>query len=105
MAIKIVRGVLPGERSLRRFRDERRILAALEHPNIARLLDGGTTEDGMPYLVMEYVEGVPLDVVLRHSEAVGSCSACACFGRCAPPFNSRTSGSSSIATSSRATFS
>jgi eukaryotic-like serine/threonine-protein kinase len=43
-----------------RFWQERRILAALNHPNIARLLDGGATEDGQPYLVMEYVAGVPI---------------------------------------------
>ncbi len=46
---------------LERFRSERQILASLEHPNIARLLDGGTTEDGLPYLVMEYIDGVPID--------------------------------------------
>ena len=40
---------------------ERQILAWLDHPNIARLLDGGTTEDGLPYFVMEYVEGEPID--------------------------------------------
>ena len=43
-----------------RFRNERQILAALDHPNIAGLLDGGTTEDGQPYIVMEYVIGEPL---------------------------------------------
>lgn len=46
---------------LARFRAERQILASLEHPGIARLLDGGATDDGRPYLVMEYIEGVPLD--------------------------------------------
>jgi serine/threonine-protein kinase len=46
---------------LSRFRSERQILAALDHPNMARLLDGGTTEEGMPYLVLEYVEGEPID--------------------------------------------
>ena len=46
---------------LRWFRDERQILATLDHPNIARLMDGGTTGDGVPYLVMEFVEGVPID--------------------------------------------
>ena len=46
---------------IERFRSERQILASLDHPNIARLLDGGTTEDGLPYLVMEYIEGVPID--------------------------------------------
>ncbi|MBI1762243.1 MAG: protein kinase [Acidobacteria bacterium] len=46
---------------VRRFRQERQILASLEHPNIARLLDGGATPAGLPYLVLEYVEGQPLD--------------------------------------------
>jgi tetratricopeptide (TPR) repeat protein len=46
---------------LRRFREERQILADLEHPNVARLLDGGTTADGRPYFVMEYVDGRPID--------------------------------------------
>ncbi|HUQ92664.1 MAG TPA: serine/threonine-protein kinase [Bryobacteraceae bacterium] len=56
-ALKLVRRGLASEADLRRFRQERQILARLEHPNIARLVDGGTTEDGLPYLVMEYVEG------------------------------------------------
>jgi tetratricopeptide (TPR) repeat protein/predicted Ser/Thr protein kinase len=60
VAIKVVRGVL-GDEAWRRFRDERQILASLEHPCIARLLDGGTTPEGVPYLVMEYVEGVAID--------------------------------------------
>ncbi len=47
---------------LRRFRTERQILATLEHPSIARLLDGGTTDDGLPYIVMEHIEGEPIDV-------------------------------------------
>ena len=46
---------------LKRFRSERQILAALQHPNIARLLDGGATEEGTPWLAMEYVDGVPID--------------------------------------------
>jgi serine/threonine-protein kinase len=57
VAIKVVRRGLDTEDILRRFRNERQILASLEHPNIARLIDGGTTDDGLPYLVMEYVEG------------------------------------------------
>ena len=57
VAIKLVRPGLDTEFILRRFRRERQILARLEHPNIARLLDGGTTSDGTPYIVMEYVEG------------------------------------------------
>ena len=46
---------------LARFRGERQILASLDHPNIARLLDGGTTDDGLPFFVMEYIEGQPID--------------------------------------------
>src|SRR5437773_8946061 len=49
------------EAVLQRFRDERQILADLDHPNIGRLLDGGTTADGVPYFVMEYVDGQPID--------------------------------------------
>jgi tetratricopeptide (TPR) repeat protein len=62
VAIKVVRG---GEALVQRFRQERQILAALEHPNIARLFDGGTTAEGLPYLVMEYVEGTPIDEYAR----------------------------------------
>jgi tetratricopeptide (TPR) repeat protein/predicted Ser/Thr protein kinase len=61
VAIKIVRGGAAADSIVRRFLQERQILAALEHPNIARLIDGGTTRDGLPYLVMEYIDGVPLD--------------------------------------------
>ena len=65
VAIKLVRGAAAGEALIRRFRQERQILAALEHPNIARLFDGGATADGLPYLVMEYVEGTPIDEYCR----------------------------------------
>jgi hypothetical protein len=60
VALKVVREV-GSERVLKWFRYERQILASLEHPNIARLLDGGTTDEKIPYLVMEYVEGIPID--------------------------------------------
>ncbi|MBI5083048.1 MAG: serine/threonine protein kinase [Acidobacteria bacterium] len=59
-AIKVVKRGMDTEVLLNRFRQERQILARLEHPNIARLIDGGATEDGRPYLVMEYVDGFPL---------------------------------------------
>jgi len=59
-AVKILRAEQRAPGLLERFRQERQILAELEHPNIARLLDGGTTADGRPYLVIEYVDGVPL---------------------------------------------
>jgi non-specific serine/threonine protein kinase/serine/threonine-protein kinase len=60
VAIKLIRHGMDTDFVLRRFRTERQILAALDHPNIARLLDGSTTEEGLPYLVMEYIEGVPI---------------------------------------------
>jgi WD40 repeat protein/serine/threonine protein kinase len=60
VAIKLMRGVVSSALH-DRFRAERRMLAGLEHPHIARLIDGGETNDGLPYLVMEYVEGVPID--------------------------------------------
>jgi eukaryotic-like serine/threonine-protein kinase len=60
VAIKLVKRGMDTDFVLRRFRKERQILAALDHPHIARLLDGGTTADGLPYFVMEYIEGQPL---------------------------------------------
>jgi serine/threonine-protein kinase len=60
VAIKLVKRGMDTDEVLGRFRHERQILAALEHPNIARLYDGGVTDDGRPYLVMEYVEGQPI---------------------------------------------
>lgn len=60
-ALKVVRRGFDSDHTRRRFAAERQILARLEHPAIARLLDGGITSDGLPYLVMEYVEGEPLD--------------------------------------------
>ncbi|HEX8846420.1 MAG TPA: protein kinase [Pyrinomonadaceae bacterium] len=61
VAIKVIKRGLDTDEVRRRFRNERQILARLEHPNIARLLDGGTTADGLYYFVMEYVEGRPLN--------------------------------------------
>ncbi|MEM7587458.1 MAG: serine/threonine-protein kinase [Acidobacteriota bacterium] len=61
VALKLVRPGMESEAILNRLRIERRILASLEHPHIARLYDGGSTEEGLPYFVMEYVEGVAID--------------------------------------------
>ncbi len=69
VALKVVRRGLDTDDILRRFRAERQILAQLEHPNIARLIDAGSTEDGLPYFVMEYVEGQSL---LDYCEATGA---------------------------------
>lgn len=60
VAIKLLRRGLDSEDVVRRFLRERRILAQLEHPGIARLIDGGMSEDGLPYLVMEFVDGSTL---------------------------------------------
>ncbi len=60
VAIKLVKRGMDTDFILKRFRNERQILAHLDHPNVARLLDGGTSEDGLPYFVMEYVEGLPV---------------------------------------------
>lgn len=62
VALKLLRRGMDSDALIRRFRRERQILASLEHPNIARMLDGGRAADGTPYLAMEYVEGAPLDV-------------------------------------------
>ncbi|MCX6605146.1 MAG: protein kinase [Acidobacteria bacterium] len=61
VAIKVIRRGMEQDRIIQRFRRERQIVASLDHPNIARLLDGGAAEDGRPYFVMEYVEGHPID--------------------------------------------
>jgi tetratricopeptide (TPR) repeat protein/tRNA A-37 threonylcarbamoyl transferase component Bud32 len=60
VAIKLVKRGMDTEAVLAQFRQERQILASLEHPNIARLLDAGTAEDGVPYFVMEHIDGRPI---------------------------------------------
>jgi eukaryotic-like serine/threonine-protein kinase len=60
VAIKMVKRGMDSHEILRRFRMERQLLANLDHPNIATLLDGGSTPEGLPFLVMEYVEGTPI---------------------------------------------
>ncbi|MEM7052548.1 MAG: tetratricopeptide repeat protein [Acidobacteriota bacterium] len=66
VALKVVRPGMGSHNIVERFRRERQILANLDHPNIARLLDGGTTDDGLPYFVMEYIEGEPIDRYCDH---------------------------------------
>ena len=60
VAIKVLKRGMDTDSIVRRFRHERQILASLEHPFIASLLDGGSTPDGRPYFAMEYVEGQPI---------------------------------------------
>lgn len=61
VAVKLVRAGAQTDMVIRRFRNERQILASLDHPYICRLLDGGTTANGLPYLVMEHIDGVPIN--------------------------------------------
>lgn len=68
VAIKVVRHGMDTADVLERFRHERQILANLDHPYIARLLDGGTTSDGRPFFVMEHVEGKPLDLFCKENK-------------------------------------
>ena len=70
VAVKIMRGIAAETRDLReRFRAERQILANLGHPSIAKVFDGGVTDDGLPYLVMEYVAGEPIDRYCARTKA------------------------------------
>ena len=61
VAIKVTASRFPSDEAVARFRTERQILANLNHPNVAKLVDGGTTEDDQPYIAMEYVDGLPID--------------------------------------------
>lgn len=61
VALKLIKRGMDTDSVLRHFRNERQILAGFDHPNIARLLDGGTSDDGLPYFVMEFVEGLPIE--------------------------------------------
>jgi serine/threonine-protein kinase len=61
VAVKLLRDGLDDPEAVARFRHERQILAGMEHPGVARLFDGGTGGDGRPYLVMEFVDGLPID--------------------------------------------
>ena len=62
VAVKFLRRVTDGDDAARRFRSERQILASLQHPRIAALLDGGVTPDGQPYFVMEHIDGAPITI-------------------------------------------
>jgi serine/threonine protein kinase len=70
VAIKLVRPGMDTEFVLARFRRERQTLARLQHPNISHLLDGGTTDEGLPYIVMEYIDG-PWITAYAAQHAVG----------------------------------
>ncbi|HRI05154.1 MAG TPA: serine/threonine-protein kinase [Pyrinomonadaceae bacterium] len=68
VALKLLKRELNTSSLRQRFEQERQILASLDHPNIARLLDAGTTDDGIPYFAMEYIEGLPIDVFCQQND-------------------------------------
>jgi serine/threonine protein kinase len=71
VAIKLIKRGMDTDAALRQFWKERQILAGFDHANIARLFDGDTTEDGLPYFIMEYVEGLPInDYCTKHSLSI-----------------------------------
>ncbi len=98
VAIKLLRRGMATEDVLARFARERRILARLEHPHIARLLDGGATDDGRPYFVMELVEGEPITGYCRAREPRRRRAAAAAARLRATPSPRRTATSSCTAT-------
>ena len=83
VAIKLMRADVRSSLTEQRFRTERQILAGLDHRNIARLLDGGTTDGGVPYVVMELVSGEPIDGYCDARAARRCASACSSSCRCA----------------------
>ena len=68
VALKLLKRELNTTSLRQRFEQERQILASLEHPNIARLLDAGATDDGVPYFAMEYIEGLPIDAYCQQND-------------------------------------
>ncbi len=68
VAIKIIKSGLSDSRNVHRFQVEKEILAGLQHPNIAHIYDGGITKDGSPYLVMEFIDGVPIDTYSNNNK-------------------------------------
>jgi len=80
VAIKVMSSGVAGPETERRFLTERQILADLEHPGVGRLLDGGVTDEGHPYLVMELVDGQPIDEYCR-VQGLDLCQRIELFGR------------------------
>ncbi len=96
-ALKLIKRGMDSEAVLARFLRERQIVAHLDHPHIARLLDGGIAEDGRPYFAMEYVEGRPLLAYCAERPFRSRRRGSRCSSTSAPRCSSRTSGSSCIA--------
>ena len=105
VAIKIIKPGMDTKEVIARFEAERQALALMDHPNIAKVLDAGSTESGRPYFVMELVRGIPDHRVLRSAQARRSASGSICSSRCARRSSTPTRRGSSIGISSRPTCS
>ena len=88
-AVKFLNLALMGRGGAERFRREGQVLAKLVHPGIARLIDAGIVDGGQPYLMLEYIDGEPIDAGATRTRLISS-RACACSSRCCAPSSTRT---------------
>jgi serine/threonine protein kinase len=102
VALKIIKLGMDTRQVVGRFEAERQALALMDHPNIARVLDGGSTETGRPFFVMELVRGVPI-TQFCDDQKLGTRARLSCSSMCASPCITPTRRGSSIATSNRRT--
>ena len=98
VALKLIRTGMDSRAVLARFDAERQALALMDHPNIARVYDGGTTAAGQPFFVMELVTGVPITKYLRPARGFRSGPGWSCSSLPARPCNTPTRKGSSTAT-------
>ena len=103
VALKLIKAGMDSKAVLARFDAERQALALMDHPNIAKVLDGGTHRDGRPFFVMELVKGVPITEYCDERKLTVDGSGWNCSCRCARRCSTPTRRGSSTATSSRAT--
>ena len=103
MALKVIKAGMDSKQVIARFEAERQALALMDHPNIAKVLDAGATDDGRPYFVMELVKGVPITEYCDAAAADARASGWSCSSRSARPCSTPTRRGSSTATSSRRT--
>ena len=105
VALKVIRPGMDSDQVIARFESERQALALMEHSNIAYVLDAGTTEAGLPYFVMELVDGVPITGYCDRETPVPASADRALPPGLLAPSSTRTRRASSTATSSRRTSS
>ena len=99
VALKVIKLGMDTRSVIARFEAERQALAMMDHPNIARVLDAGTTDSGRPYFVMELVRGIKITDYCDQNQSRHRRSASNCSSRFATPSNTPTKRASSIATS------